>query len=37
LIWWIGVWALVSRILLMILAFRMRNWEGFIAVGMAGV
>jgi len=37
LIWLIGAWALLSGILLMILAFRMRNWKGLIAVGTAGL
>jgi uncharacterized membrane protein HdeD (DUF308 family) len=33
LIWWFGAWALIFGILMIVLAFRMRNWKGFIAVG----
>jgi uncharacterized membrane protein HdeD (DUF308 family) len=35
LIWWIAAWAVFFGILLMILAFRMRNFKGFIAIETA--
>jgi uncharacterized membrane protein HdeD (DUF308 family) len=36
LIWLIGTWAVVFGTLLIILAFRMRNWKGFIAIATTG-
>jgi uncharacterized membrane protein HdeD (DUF308 family) len=35
LIWLIAAWAIISGVLFMILAFRMRNWKGFITIETA--
>ena len=32
LIWWIAGWAVIFGLLLLILAFRMRRWKGFVAI-----
>ena len=36
LIWLIAAWAIISGVLFMILAFRMRNWKGFVTIRTAG-
>ena len=36
LVWLFGAFAMVNGILSLILAFRMRNWKGFIAIATTG-